>query len=348
MREIKIGEKSIGGDNPTYVIAEAGCNHDCILERGKQLIEKAAEGGADAIKFQTFTSSKLVTKTVPRFWEKNAEGTTQSSLYETQDDLSKDEWKELVSYCKEKNIVFLSTPFDEESVDFLEELEVPAYKIASTDLTNIPFLRYIAKKNKPIILSVGMGNIGEVEEAVNAIKNEGNNDVIILHCMVIYPTPADQANVKFMQTLQKVFPEQPVGLSDHTLGIHIPIAASVLGAKLIEKHFTIDKNIKGAPDHPISVDPIELKEMTDGIKEVRLSLGSEVRKITGEEIYAMQSGRRRIVANIDIPMGTKIEDYMVGRKRSLEGLHPRYLDVIVGREAKRDIKEDEGITWDKV
>ena len=175
MREIKIGNKFIGKNNPAFVIAEAGCNHDCILERGRQLIIKAAENGADAIKFQTFDAKKLVTRDVPRFWEKNADGTTQYSLYETQDDLTKDEYLELVRLCKERNIIFLSTPFDEESVDFLEELNVPAYKIASTDLTNIPFLRYIAAKNKPIILSVGMGSLGEVEEAVNAIKNEGNN-----------------------------------------------------------------------------------------------------------------------------------------------------------------------------
>ncbi|MBS3134099.1 N-acetylneuraminate synthase family protein [Candidatus Woesearchaeota archaeon] len=348
MREIKIGNKFIGKNNPTFVIAEAGCNHDCILERGRQLIIKAAENGADAIKFQTFDAKKLVTRDVPRFWEKNADGTTQYSLYETQDDLTKDEYLELVRLCKERNIIFLSTPFDEESVDFLEELNVPAYKIASTDLTNIPFLRYIAAKNKPIILSVGMGSLGEVEEAVNAIKNEGNNDIILLHCMVIYPTPADQANIRFMQTLQRLYPEHPVGFSDHTLDINVPIAAAALGARVIEKHFTIDKNIKGAPDHPISVDPGELKDMVKGIREAQLALGSGIRRITGEEIYAIKTGRRRIVANVDIPAGTKIEPYMIARKRSNEGLHPRYVDVIIGRETRTDIKEDEGITWDKI
>ena len=348
MKEIKIGNKVIGEDYPTFVIAEAGCNHDCILERGKQLIIMAAENGADAIKFQTFKADKLVTKTVPRFWEQNKPGTTQISLYETQDDLTKDEYLELVDTCKKKNIIFLSTPFDEDSVDFLEELNVPAYKIASTDLTNVPFLRYIAKKGKPIILSLGMGSIGEIEEAVSAIRREGNDDIILLHCMVIYPTPAEQANVRFIQTLQKLFPDYPVGFSDHTLGINVPIVASALGAKIIEKHFTIDKNIKGAPDHPISIDPDELKEMVNGIREAQLCLGSETRKITGEEIYAMQSGRRRIVANINIPAGTKIEPYMISMKRSTEGLYPRYYDVIIGKEARVDIKEDEGITWNKI
>ena len=189
----------------------------------------------------------------------------------------------MVRLCKERNIIFLSTPFDEESVDFLEELNVPAYKIASTDLTNIPFLRYIAAKNKPIILSVGMGSLGEVEEAVNAIKNEGNNDIILLHCMVIYPTPADQANIRFMQTLQRLYPEHPVGFSDHTLDINVPIAAAALGARVIEKHFTTDKTRSGA-DHSMSADGGDIKELVEKIRQLETMLGNgEIKSLPVEE-----------------------------------------------------------------
>ena len=348
MRKIKIGNKIIGGDNPAFVIAEAGCNHDCMLDRGKKLVEAAAKSGFDAIKFQNFKSEKLVTKTVPKFWVDDKKDKTQMSNYIGQDKLDRESYRALARLANKLGIIYLSTPFDEEEADFLEELKVPAYKIASTDLTNLPFLKYVAKKGKPILLSVGMGSIGEIEEAIEAVKSTGNEEIVLLHCIVIYPTPPEQANLRFIKTLQNLFPEYPVGFSDHTLGIVIPAIAASLGAKVIEKHFTIDKNMKGSPDHPMSVDPDEAKEMIQAIKVAEVCMGSPVRRLLEDEKKAYELGRRKIVANENINKGTVIERNMIVCKRSEEGIAPKFMDIIIGRRASRHIKMDEGISWEKI
>jgi len=348
MKDIIIGNKIIGENHPTFIVTEAGCNHEGSLDIAKKLVKQAALSGADAIKFQSYDPKKLVTKTVPYFWVEEKEGTSQLENYQKQGKLSKEEFRKVAEYAKENNIIFFSTPFDEENADFLEELNVPCYKIAATDLTNIPFLKYVAKKDKPIIFSAGMCTIGEIEEAIEAIKSTGNDQIIPLHCMVIYPTPARLANLNFIKTLQNLFPEHPIGFSDHTLGINIPAIAVSMGAKLIEKHYTIDKNLTGTPDHAMSVDPNELRSMVQNIREAEVCLGSHIRTILPEELGAHTYGRRKIVAKVDIPENSLITREMITCKRTGEGLYPKFIDIIIGKKAKTYIREDESITWDKI
>ena len=348
MKKIKINDKFIGEDCPAFVVVEAGCNHEGSLELAKKLVDGAVLGGADAIKFQHYEPKKLATKTVPYFWVNERDGTSQFEKYKEQKLLTKDGFKEIAEYCEEKKIIFFSTPFDNENVDFLEELNVPLYKIAATDLTNIPFLRYVAKKGRPIAFSAGMCTIGEIEDAIEAMKSEGNDQLIPLHCIVVYPTPARIANLNFIKTLEKLLPDYPIGFSDHTLGVNIPAIAVSLGAKLVEKHYTLDKTMTGTSDHAISVDVNDLKLMVENIREAEVCMGSRMKTLLPEEKGAYIYGRRKIVANQDILKGTILNRDMITCKRSAEGLYPRFFDMLIGRKANVDISEDEGITWDKV
>jgi N-acetylneuraminate synthase/N,N'-diacetyllegionaminate synthase len=258
-------------------------------------------------------------------------------------ELGEDDFKEIYDYAKRRKILFLSTPFDFESVDFLHELGVPAFKVSSTDLTNLPLLEYIAEKGKPIILSTGMGTLGEVEEAVNIIKNAGNEDVILLHCITSYPAKFESLNLRVIRTLREAF-KLPVGFSDHSLGIYAPIAAVALGAVVIEKHFTLDKNLPG-PDHKASLSPEELKEMVKAIRLVEKALGDGIKRPTPEEEEIRSVARRSIVAKVDIPKGTVITGEMIAFKRPGTGLPPKYHNEITGKRAKRNIKADELIYW---
>lgn len=348
MEKIKIEDKFIGEGCPTFVVAEAGCNHEGSLELAMRLVDGAVWGGADAIKFQNYEPKKLVTETVPYFWVDKKEGTSQLKKYKGQKSLTKDEFKKIAEYCRKKKIIFFSTPFDNENADFLEELDVPLYKLAATDLTNIPFLKYVAKKGKPVTFSAGMCTIGEIEEAIEAMKSVGNDQLIPLHCIVVYPTSARIANLNFIRRLQELFPDYPIGFSDHTIGVNIPAIAVSLGAKLVEKHYTVDKTLTGTSDHAISVDADDLKQMVKNIREAEVCLGSYTRTLLPEERGAYLYGRRKIVANQDILKGTIIDEDMIACKRSVDGLYPKFFDMIVGRKANVDIKEDEGITWDKV
>jgi N,N'-diacetyllegionaminate synthase len=348
VKKIKIADKFIGEGCPTFVVVEAGCNHEGNLELAKKLVDGAVLGGADAIKFQHYEPKELVTKTVPYFWVDKKEGTSQLKKYKGQKLLTKDEFKTIAEYCKKKKIIFFSTPFDNENADFLEELNVPLYKLAATDLTNIPFLKHVAAKGKPVAFSAGMCTIGEIEEAIEAMKSVGNDQLIPLHCIVVYPTPARIANLNFIKTLQNLFPDYPIGFSDHTIGVNIPAIAVSLGAKLIEKHYTVDKMLTGTSDHAISVDVGDLIQMVKNIREAEVCLGSYTRTVLPEERGAYLYGRRKIVASQDITKGTIINERMITCKRTSEGLYPKFFDMLIGKRAKVDIKEDEGITWDRV
>ena len=350
MNDIKIGNKFIGNNHPVYIVAEAGCNHDRKLEQGFKLIEEAAKSGADAIKFQTFKTEKLVTKDSPQWWlpEEQRQNKKQMDLYKTQDIFGYEEYKKLAEHCEKCRITFLSTPFDEESADLLEKIGVPAYKIASTDLTNLPFLEYVTKKGKPMIISVGMGSIEEIKETVDTIKNAGNDQIILLHCIVEYPTPMEHANLNFIKTLQGSFPDCHIGFSDHTLGIVAPIVSASFGAKVIEKHFTIDKTIRGAPDHIISVDPKEMAILVHDVRAAQASCGSGVRNILKHEIDAYKFGRRKVVANVNIPKGTIIERGMLTSKRATGGLDPKHLKYFIGKKSLIDMPEDHILSFDHV
>ena len=350
MKEIKVGNKMIGENHPVYIVAESGCNHDGKLEQAFQIIKQAHENGADAIKFQTLKAEKLVTKQTPQWWlpKDKIEGTRQIDLYKDQDRFGFEEFKKISEYCKNLGITFLSTPFDEDSVDLLDKLDVPAFKVASTDLTNLPFLEYVAKKNKPIFLSTGMGSIREIKEAVETIIKTENENIVIMHCIVEYPAPISHANLNFIKTLQKTFPEFPIGLSDHTLGILSPVIATSLGTKLIEKHFTIDKSIRGAPDHIISIEPRELSMMVKDIRATESALGSYERTLLEYEKSAYEHGRRKIVANKFISKGSILTREMITCKRNSQGLYPRYFNEILGKKIKVDLQPDDPLQFEDI
>jgi len=348
MKKIKIADQYIGEGYPTFIAAEAGCNHEGSLELTKKLVDGAVSSGATAIKFQHYDPKKLVTKNVPYFWVDKRDGTSQLANYQAQKALTKDQFREVAAYCKKKGIIFFSTPFDKESADFLEELDAPLYKIAATDLTNIPFLKYVAKKRRPVAFSAGMCTFDEIKEAVEAMLSAGNDRLIPMHCIVVYPAPARIANLNFIKKLQEIFPDYPIGFSDHTIGVNIPAIAVALGAKFIEKHYTVNKGLTGTPDHAMSVDIQDLKQMVQNIREAEVCLGSAEKTVLPEEEGAYLYGRRKVVANRDIPKGTLIKEDMITCKRSKDGLYPKFFEEIIGKKALVDIKEDEGITWDKV
>lgn len=347
MKKIKIGQKLIGEGEPCFIITEAGVNHNGDIKLAKELIDVARAAGADAIKFQTFKAENLVTKNtrMADYQEKNI-GKKESQLKMLEKlELNEKDFIKLKKYCDKKRIIFLSTPHSEDAIDFLEPL-VPAYKIGSGDLTNLPFLEKIAKKKKPIILSTGMSNLREVKEAINTIRKTGNNKIILLHCTTNYPCPLEEVNLRAMLTLKKEF-NLPVGYSDHTLGILVPVVAVALGAKIIEKHFTLNKNLPG-PDHKASLEPKELKEMIGVIRNVEKALGNGIKKPTKSEEKIKKNIRKSIVAKIDILKGTEIKKNMLVIKRPGTGIEPKFLNGILGREARQNIKRDELITWDKI
>jgi len=348
MRKIKIGNKFVGEGEPCFVVAEAGGNHNGKIDLAKELARKAAESGADAIKFQTYVAGKLATKTAPKYWVDGKPKESQYEVFSKLDRLTEDEWRELAAFCRKIKITFLSTPFDLESADLLEELGVPAYKIASADITCIPLIKHAAEKGKPLMLSTGTSTIDEVREAVDVIKSAGNDQIILLHCTLSYPTAFKDANLRMMLTLQKEFPDAPVGLSDHTTGIIVPIAAVALGAKVIEKHYTTDKSLPDSPDHPLSVDPRELKIMIEQIRIVEEALGTAVKKPIEAEKEALKFARRSIVANVRIPKGTVITKDMITFKRPGTGISPKFFDRVVGKKARKTIEEDEVITFDMI
>ena len=347
MKTVRIGNRIIGEGSPCFIIAEAGVNHNGEVDLAKSLIDIAKNADADAVKFQTFKTEEIMVKETPKA-EYQKETTGEGTQYEMikKLELSEKDFKELAGYAKQKGIIFLSTPFDEESADLLEKLNVPAFKIGSGDLTNMPLLEYIAKKDKPMIISTGMSTLDEVRDAVNAVKNAGNNQIILLHCTSNYPAKIEDCNLRAMQTLEKEF-DVPVGYSDHTLGIVVPIAAVAMGACIIEKHFTLDKNLPG-PDHKASLEPNELKEMVKQIRIAEKALGTGKKKPANSEIEIQKVARKSIVAKVNIAKGSIITKEMLTVKRPGTGLVPKYYYKIVGKKAKKNIKENELINWDMV
>ena len=342
MEKIRIGDRLIGEEEPCFIIAEAGVNHNGSVELAKKLIDAAKTAGADAVKFQTFKTESLLSKNivVPKHVE------SKESLFDTIRglELSEEAHYMLSEYCKQKGIVFMSTPMDNNSVDLLEDIGVPVFKVASCDLDNLPLLKYISKTEKPIILSTGMGSISEVGEAIEVIKSNGNADIILLHCVSAYPPRVEDVNLRAMNTLRDAF-KLPVGYSDHTIGINIPLAAVAMGAKVIEKHFTLDKTMEG-PDHAVSADPVDLKNLVSGIRELEKSFGTGVKAPSKDEIVMKKAFRKSIVAGVNIKKGETITLEMLSIKRPGTGISPKYFDFIVGKKAKRDIKSDDLITME--
>jgi len=347
MKEIIIGSRKIGESEPVFVIAEAGSNHNRNLNQAKKLIEIAAEMEADAVKFQIFSAETLYSKktTTPDYLNGKIE---QKSVYKLIKDIEiPREWlSELNDFSKSHGLIFLSTPFDYQAIKELERLNILAYKIASFEIVDLPFLKEIAKTKKPIILSTGMASLGDIEDAINAIKDITNVDIALLHCAINYPPPFKDLNLKAIQTLKQAF-QIPVGYSDHTMSITIPSICVSLGASIIEKHFTLDRNLKG-PDHKFALIPSELKEMIKNIRDTEAALGSPVKIIPESEKNLYKLARRSIIAKRKIPKGKKIEESDIIIKRPGYGILPKFLNIIIGRIAKKDIDEDDIITWDLV
>jgi len=356
MKIININGRTISEASRPFVVAEAGVNYYDIakkenieaIEAAKLMVKEAANAGADAIKFQTYKAEKLASKYSPAYWDTAKESArSQYELFKKYDKFGEDEYRELAKYAEEKDIVFMSTPFDEDAVDFLDEL-MPVFKISSSDITNIPFIRYIAKKQKPIFLSTGASTIEEIKEAVYAIENEGSNQTVILHCILNYPTKYENANLGMIKHIKKEFPNYLVGYSDHTLpdpSMIVLTTAVLLGARVIEKHFTLDKTLPGN-DHYHSMDPNDLEKFIKNIKLLEKIIGEEEKKPLETEATSIKYARRSIVAKKKIPKGTVIERDMLTFKRPGTGISPKFIDKIIKRKARRDIKKDEIVRWD--
>jgi N-acetylneuraminate synthase/N,N'-diacetyllegionaminate synthase len=344
--KVKIGDKLVGKGQPVFIVAEAGSNHNRKLEQAKQLTDVAAEAGADAVKFQTFLADKIVAKIGPKagYMEK----VSKESVYKIfkRMELPREWHRELAEYANKKGLIFLSSPFDEEAVNLLEELGVPAFKVASGELTNFPLIKYMARKGKPLIVSTGAATMGEVGEAVSVIKNEGNKKIVLLHCVANYPAAPEDANLLAMRTLKEKF-KLPVGYSDHTLGVAAPLAAAALGAAVIEKHFTLSRKLPG-PDHFYALEPGELRAMVEGIRAVEKMLGSPIKRPAKAEREIRRLARRSIFAKVDIPAGTVITKEMLTVLRPAIGLEPKYLENVISRKARVNIKQHEAVTWGKL
>ncbi|MHA2425491.1 MAG: N-acetylneuraminate synthase [Candidatus Thorarchaeota archaeon] len=344
-QKIQIGGLTIGEGEPVFIIAEAGVNHNGDIKLAKKLIDAAVDAGVDAVKFQTFKTENLTTRDagMAKYQVDNI-GETSSQYEMIQKlELSFEAFTELKQYCDSKDILFLSTPHTHDAMTFLDSL-VPAFKIGSGDLTNLPFLRDLADLKKPLILSTGMSTLDEVQEAVSAVLDSGNKALILLHCVTNYPADIEDMNLKAMETLRNEF-NLIVGFSDHSEGHVASVAAVALGALVLEKHFTLDKDLPG-PDHKASLDPTQLKAYVTAIRKTEASLGDGVKKPAPCEVSIKEVARKSLVASTDIVAGTKIEESMVCIKRPGNGIAPKYLDRLVGKRAKVDITSDTLLTWE--
>lgn len=366
VKKIIIGRKEISEASRPFIVAEAGVNYyDIAKKKGisvkdaaKLMIEEAAKAGADAIKFQTYKAEKLAAKDSPAYWDITKETTkSQYELFKKFDVLDEKDYAELAKYAEKNKIIFMSTPFDIDAAGFLDSM-VPVFKIASADITNIPLIKKIARNGKPIFLSTGASTIDEIKNAVKTIEEEGNKQVVLLHCILNYPTKYEDANLCMIKELKKIFPDKLIGYSDHSMpdeNMSPVVTAANLGAKVIEKHFTLDKTLPGN-DHYHAMDEKDLKKFMEIIKGNRkVEIPKELaKKLVGEikegffenELMARKYARRSIVANMNIPKGTIITEEMLICKRPGTGISPLDMNKVIGRKAKRNIKGDYIITFE--
>lgn len=331
---ITVGERRVGPDEPVFIIVEAGVNHNGSLEMARRLVDVAVQAGADAVKFQTFKAEKVISPQAPKaVYQLQTTDIGESQLDMVKRlELSFDDFRELYVYCQDRGTLFMSTPFDEDSADLLDELGVSVFKIGSGEITNWPFLEYVATKGKPITLSTGMSYLSEVDEAVRVIRNAGCDQLVLLHCVSNYPADPADANLRAMRTLETAF-GVPVGYSDHTLGIEVAIAAVALGACVIEKHFTLDRNLPG-PDHRASLEPDELAALVRGVRTAEAALGHGRKEPAASEVNTAAAARRSLVAARDIPAGTTLTEELIAIKRPGIGLPPAMRSHLVGRHVR--------------
>lgn len=334
--------------NKVFIIAEAGVNHNGSIKLAKELVEIAKVAGANAVKFQTFKAENVVTKTAQKASyqiKSNSDNESQFDMIKKLE-LSEDEHKELFNYCKLLNIEFMSTPFDMGSIDFLSNLGIKKIKIPSGEITNLPYLIKIAKLGLPTIMSTGMSNIDEIEASLNILLEYGlpKNKITILHCNTQYPTPFEDVNLNAMKTIKDTF-NVNVGYSDHTLGSEVSISAVAMGASIIEKHFTISKNMKG-PDHLASMEPSELMTMVRAIRNIELALGSNSKELTTSETENLQIARRSLHISKNMKKGEVIKEYDLSVKRPGNGISPMFLYKVIGKKLTNDVEEEHLLTWE--
>ena len=331
----------------TLIIAEAGVNHNGDIAMATRLIDEAAAAGADAVKFQSFFADKLVVQNAQKAAYQKKNGASKETQYALLKrlELSPDNQKRLFDHCRKRNILFMSSPFDLESIDILYGIGLDIYKIPSGEITNLPYLRKLGALKKKIILSTGMATLEEIKSAVYILTHHGTakENITILHCNTEYPTPMEDVNLSAMLTIKTAL-DMAIGYSDHTLGIEIPIAAVALGATVIEKHFTLDKHMPG-PDHAASLDPSELKAMTQAIRNVENAMGDGVKKPSPSEKKNMTAVRKSIVAKREIFKGEMFTDENITAKRPGHGISPMMWDSVIGKKAGRDFKENEPIDF---
>jgi sialic acid synthase SpsE len=342
----EIGGRLVGAGEPAYVIAEAGANHNRDLGMARELIDVAADAEADAVKFQTYSGKDIYSSKTPKFSYLKDDRSPQELLDEIA--LPREWQPKLAEHARERGIAFFSSPFDTAAVDELAELGVPALKIASFELVDIPLISYAASKGIPMIISTGMAVYGEIEDALGAVAEAGNDSVALLRCASVYPAAPEIINLRAMETMRRAF-GVPVGLSDHTTGISVAAGGAALGMELLEKHFTLSRDLEG-PDHPFAIEPDELKALVKGVREVEAALGNgRLEGPSDEESKEMYKlARRSVIAAQDIAKGTVIEREMLTVKRPGYGVKPRDIDLLVGRTAQVDIGFDDVITWEMV
>lgn len=341
-----------------YLIAEMGVNfYDTAkklditpLEAAKLYIDGASEAGCDCAKFQSYKAGTIVSKNSPAYWDLTKEPTkTQYELFRKHDSFNEEDYRELCDYTHAKGLDFTSTPFDYASADYLEDM-VDFYKISSSDLSNLPFIRYIAAKGKKMVISVGAAYLSEVDEAIRIIRETGNNDIVILHCVLSYPTEPENANLRIIQTLKKIFPDVKVGFSDHVAPDDTMMtlaSAYLLGAEVIEKHFTLDKTLPGN-DHYHAGDPDDFKKAIANFRWIDKILGSDKKTVLDCELTPRREARRSLVLTRDMKAGERIQIDDIMPKRPGTGISPAFTQIVIGRKLVKDLEEDTILTWDMI
>jgi N-acetylneuraminate synthase len=336
MNTVTFGTQTVGPGHPPYVVAEIGSNHNGDIDLCRQLIDAAAEAGADCVKFQSWTMTSMVSEAAYRSSE-TLRSEMEAYLF------TPEQHHAAAEHCRERGIAFASTPFSNEEADLLESLDVPFFKIASMDITNLRLLRYVAGKGRPMVVSTGMAMLGAIEQAVEAIRSEGNQDLVLLHCVSLYPMKPSQVHLRNIEMLRTAF-GAPVGFSDHSLGTAIPLAAIALGAHVIEKHFTLDKEMPGW-DHSISADPAEMKAIVEEGRNVFEALGSTVRRLTAAEQEKQHVMRRSLVTRRPLVQGSVLSEADLIEKRPGTGVSPDSMDQVLGRRLKVDKEADDVLHW---
>lgn len=344
--QIKItSDRTVEQNTKPYIIAEIGANHNGDMELAKKLISKASKCGCDAVKFQSWTLTSIDSEAC--FQECGTEEEIQEVKHQVEKySLDKKQHEDLKKICQEFNVDFCSTPFSYEEADMLDELDVPFFKVASGDLTYLQLIGYMAEKGKPMVISTGMAKMSEVEAAIETIRSKGNEDIILLHCVSLYPPEAEEINLKTIQYLNKTF-NLPCGFSDHSIGTHIPLAAVALGACVIEKHFTLDRNMEGW-DHAVSATPEEMTQIVKYADELTKAMGSKSKPLSEREVEMRGGFHRSVVAAKALPEGTVLAKKHFGYKRPGTGVKPAETKYLVGRKLNRSIQFDFPISWDDV